>query len=55
MIVTMLCPLRHGPACPGHLFQHLAATGGPDKPGHDERGQPRGYRAVCYPSNAEKS
>ena len=21
---------RHGPACPGHLFQHCAATGGPD-------------------------
>jgi hypothetical protein len=29
-------PHRHGPACPGHLYQHPAAIGGPDKPGHDE-------------------
>jgi hypothetical protein len=26
---------RHGPACPGHLYQHPAAIGGPEKPGHD--------------------
>ena len=26
---------RHGPACPGHLSRHGAATGCPDKPGHD--------------------
>jgi hypothetical protein len=26
---------RHGPARPGHLNQHRAATGGPDEPGHD--------------------
>ena len=29
---------RHGPACPGHLFQHPAAIGGPDKPRHDDWG-----------------
>jgi NitT/TauT family transport system ATP-binding protein len=27
---------RHGPACPGHLTQRNAATGGPDVLGHDE-------------------
>ena len=27
---------RHGPVCPGHLYQHSAATGGQDTPGHDE-------------------
>ncbi len=26
----------YGPACPGHLFKHSAATGGSDKPGHDD-------------------
>ena len=29
---------RHGPARPGHPFQHSTATGGPDEPGHDEEG-----------------
>jgi hypothetical protein len=27
---------RHDPACPGHQGEHRAATGGPDKPGHDD-------------------
>ena len=26
---------RHGPARPGHPFQHGATTGDPDEPGHD--------------------
>src|ERR1700722_3134602 len=26
---------RHGPARPGHLYQHCAWRGGPDEPGHD--------------------
>jgi hypothetical protein len=30
---------RHGPACPGHTFQHSAVTGGPDEPSHDEMGE----------------
>jgi hypothetical protein len=28
-------PVRHGPACPGHLSRHSAGIGGPDKLGHD--------------------
>jgi shikimate dehydrogenase len=33
-----LLPPRHGPARPGHLQQHGAGAGGPDKPGHDGAG-----------------
>src|SRR5947208_807925 len=28
-------PIRHGPACRGHLTNNRAAAGGPDKRGHD--------------------
>jgi hypothetical protein len=31
-------PNRHGPTRPDKLYQRSAATGGPDKPGHDEAG-----------------
>ena len=39
---TDLLPFHsgHGRACPGHRFQHPAATGGSDEPGHDD-GRPK--------------
>jgi hypothetical protein len=33
-----LAPHRHGSACPGQLSRQSTATGGPDKPDHDEGG-----------------
>jgi hypothetical protein len=33
---AMPISIRHGPACPGYLFQRSAVIGGPDKPGHDD-------------------
>jgi hypothetical protein len=35
IVAVTLVLNRHGTACPGHLYQHPAATGGPDEPGHD--------------------
>jgi len=37
--LSSLCPIRHGPARPGHLSPHGVSTGGPDKPGHDGGGK----------------
>ncbi len=39
---------RHGPACPGHPYQHGAAIGGPDEPGHDDGGTAPGGAATRY-------
>jgi len=33
---TCAAMVRPGPACPGQLCADGAATGGPDKPGHDD-------------------